>query len=172
MSLRPEFPDPPDLVLRRESAARRRADVASGALSGSGTEREIKALRSFGTYIGRAFQIQDDLLDIIADEKEFGKTIGGDIIEGKKTFLLINAFERAQGKDKRLIQSIIKNKGTSKKNIPLVKEIYERYNIIELAKQSIDRDIRQANLQLEKLRDTPAREMLFWFSNMVLNRQF
>ncbi|MFZ4621657.1 MAG: polyprenyl synthetase family protein [Bacteroidota bacterium] len=143
-----------------------------GALIGGGTEREIKALRSFGTYIGRAFQIQDDLLDVIADEKEFGKTIGGDIIEGKKTFLLINAYERALGKDKKLINSIIKNKGTTKKNIPLVKEIYERYDILELAKQSIEKDIRQANLQLEKLRDTPAREMLFWFSTMVLNRQF
>ncbi len=143
-----------------------------GALIGGGTERETRALRSYGTYIGRAFQIQDDLLDVIADEKEFGKTIGGDIIEGKKTFLLIRAFERAVGKDKRTLHSIIKNKGTPKKNVPAVKEIYERYGIIDLAKQSIDKDIRQANLQLEKLSDTPAREMLFWFSDMVLNRQF
>ncbi len=143
-----------------------------GALIGGGTEREIRALRSYGTYIGRAFQIQDDLLDVIADEKEFGKTIGGDIMEGKKSFLLIRAYERTQGKDKKIIHSIIKNKGTSKKNVHLVKEIYERYGIIELAKQSIDKDIRQANLQLEKLRDTQAREMLLWFSTMVLNRQF
>jgi geranylgeranyl diphosphate synthase type II len=143
-----------------------------GGLIGGGTEREIRALRSFGSYIGRAFQIQDDLLDVVADEKEFGKTIGGDIVEGKKTFLLIHAFERAQGKDKKLIQSIIKNKGTSRKNIPLVKDVYERLGILELAKNSIEKDIRQANLQLEKLRDTPARAMLFWFSDMVLNRQF
>lgn len=143
-----------------------------GALIGGGTEREIKALRSFGSYLGRAFQIQDDLLDVVADEKEFGKAIGGDIVEGKKTFLLIKAFERAEGKDRKLIQSIIKNKGTSRKNIPLVRAIYEKYGVLELAKQSIDKDIRQANLQLEKLRDTPAREMLLWFSTMLLNRQF
>lgn len=143
-----------------------------GALIGGGTEREIKALRSFGTYIGRAFQIQDDLLDVVADEKEFGKTIGGDIVEGKKTFLLIHALERAQGKDKKLIQSIIKQKGTSRKNVPQVKDLYERLGILDLAKQSIEKDIRQANLQLEKLRDTPARAMLYWFSDMVLNRQF
>ena len=142
-----------------------------GALIG-GTEREIKALRSFGSYLGRAFQIQDDLLDVVADEKEFGKAIGGDIVEGKKTFLLIKAFERAEGKDRKLIQSIITNKGTSRKNIPLVRGIYEKYGVLELAKQSIDKDIRQANLQLEKLRDTPAREMLLWFSTMLLNRQF
>ncbi len=143
-----------------------------GALIGGGTEREIAALRSYATYIGRAFQIQDDLLDIVADEKEFGKAIGGDIIEGKKTFLLIQAFERTTGKDQRIIQSIIDKKGTSKKNIPTVKEIYERYGIIALAKQSIDKDIQRANLQLRKLRDSTAREMLLWFSDMVLNRQF
>ncbi|MDD8019447.1 MAG: polyprenyl synthetase family protein [Bacteroidota bacterium] len=143
-----------------------------GALIGGGTEREIRALRTYATYIGRAFQIQDDLLDIVADEKEFGKAIGGDIVEGKKTFLLIQAYEHATGNDKRLIKSVIEKKGISKKTIPLVKEIYERCGIIELAKQSIDKDIRQANVQLKKLRDTPAREMLFWFSGMVLHRQF
>ncbi len=148
------------------------ASAEIGALIGGGTEREIRALRSFGSYIGRAFQVQDDLLDVIADEKEFGKKIGGDIIEGKKTFLLIHALDRAQGRDKKLLMSIVKHKGTSRKNIPVIKEIYHRLGIIELAKQSINRDIRQANLELEKLRDTPARSMLFWFSKMVLNRQF
>jgi geranylgeranyl diphosphate synthase, type II len=143
-----------------------------GALIGGGTEREIKALRSYATYLGRAFQIQDDLLDVIADEKEFGKTIGGDIVEGKKTFLLIQAQQKTTGKDKRIIQSVIDKKGSSKKNITVVKEIYERYGIIELAKQSIDKDITSANGQLRKLRDTPTRDMLLWFSNMVLNRLF
>lgn len=143
-----------------------------GGLIGGGTEREIRALRSYATYLGRAFQIQDDLLDVIADEKEFGKVIGGDIVEGKKTFLLIQAYEKTSGKDKRIIQSIIEKKRSSASMIPVVKEIYERYGIIALAKQSIDKDIQQAILQLRKLRDTPAREMLFWFSDMVLNRQF
>jgi len=143
-----------------------------GALIGGGTEREIRALRSYATHIGSAFQIQDDLLDVIADEKEFGKPIGGDIIEGKKTFLLIKAYEQSSGKDKRLIRSVMEKKGFRRKNIPAVREIYERYGIISLAKQFIDRDIQKANLQLRKLRDTPTRDMLFWFSDMVLHRQF
>ena len=44
-----------------------------GAVVGGGTQKEISALKSFGMLLGRAFQIQDDLLDVIADEKEFGK---------------------------------------------------------------------------------------------------
>ena len=143
-----------------------------GALIGGGTEREINAMKKYGTSIGRAFQIQDDLLDVIADEREFGKKIGGDIIEGKKTFLLIKAYERSTGKDRKVIQSVMNKKGLTRRLIPSVKEIYERAGVVELAKQSIDHAIRQANLQLEKLRDTPARNMLYWFSHMVLNRQF
>lgn len=143
-----------------------------GALIGGGTERETNALRTYGKSIGRAFQIQDDLLDIVADEKEFGKKIGGDILEGKKTFLLIQAYERASGGDKKLLRTVFNKTGITSKHIPLIKEIYERLGVIETAKQWIERDIRQANLQLQKLRDTPARSMLYWFSEMVLNRQF
>lgn len=141
-----------------------------GALIGGGTEREVRALRSFGTSLGRAFQVQDDLLDITADEKEFGKRTGGDILEGKKTFLLLQAYERATGKDRRVLRTVIEKRGITTKHVPLVKGIYERTGVIETAKQWIDRDIRQASLHLQKLRDTPARTMLFWFADMVLNR--
>lgn len=143
-----------------------------GALIGGGTEREIGALRAYGKSIGRAFQIQDDLLDVVADEKEFGKKIGGDILEGKKTFLLIQAYERAAGRDKKDLRIIFDKKGITTKHIPRIKEIYERLGVIETAKQWIEKDIKQANLQLLKLRDTQTRGMLYWFSDMVLNRQF
>ena len=143
-----------------------------GALIGGGTDREVRAVRAFGTSLGRAFQIQDDLLDIVADERELGKKIGGDILEGKKTFLLIQAYERATGKDRKIIRSIIEKRRITQRHIPLVKKIYERLGVIETAQQWIDRDIRQANLQLQKLRDTPARTMLFRYSEMVLHRQF
>lgn len=143
-----------------------------GALIGGGTEREINALRAYGKSIGRAFQIQDDLLDIVADEKELGKKIGGDILEGKKTFLLIQAYERATGSDKKTIRTIMNKKGITQKHIPIIREIYERTGVIETAKQWIEKDFRQANIQLQKLRDTQARSMLYWFSEMILNRQF
>ena len=143
-----------------------------GAVIGGGSASEIRALKLYGTAIGRAFQIQDDLLDIVADEKEFGKTIGGDIVEGKKTFLLIEAYARARGADKKLLRSIIAGGGTAKKNIPLVRDIYERCGVVELAKQTIARNIAGANEQLSRLQKSRARDMLFWFSHMLLNRNF
>jgi len=143
-----------------------------GAVIGGGTASEIRASKLYGTSIGRAFQIQDDLLDVVADEKEFGKPIGGDIVEGKKTFLLIEAYARSHGADKRLLLSVITGGGTSRKNIPLVRGIYERCGVIELAKQTIAKNIAVANEQLSHLQKSRARDMLFWFSHMLLNRNF
>ena len=141
-----------------------------GAIIGGGNEREIRALRSYGFYIGRAFQIQDDLLDVIADEKEFGKSIGGDIVEGKKTYLLIRAYERARGADKKLLRRIINEGGTSRRNIPAVREIYERCGAIAQAKAAVSQNIRRANSELARLRRSGSVDMLLWFSDMLLYR--
>jgi geranylgeranyl diphosphate synthase, type II len=143
-----------------------------GAVIGGGSEKEIRALTSYGTNIGKAFQIQDDLLDIIADEKEFGKTIGGDIVEGKKTYLLIQAYARARGADKKMLRSIITHGGTSRRNIPAVRDIYERWGVIDMAKKAVAQNIQRASLQLTHLKRSGAREMLAWFSEMLLNRNF
>ena len=62
-----------------------------GALVGRGTVRQVTALQRYGLHLGRAFQVQDDLLDVVADEAKFGKTVGRDIVSGKKTYLLIRA---------------------------------------------------------------------------------
>ncbi|HTR80483.1 MAG TPA: polyprenyl synthetase family protein [Bacteroidota bacterium] len=143
-----------------------------GAVIGGGSHDEILALKTYGTHIGRAFQIQDDLLDVIANEKEFGKTIGGDIVEGKKTFLLIEAYVRSRGADKKILYSVMTDKGASKKAVAKVKEIYERCGVIELTKKAIAHNIARANARLREIRKSEAREMLFWFSEMLLNRNF
>lgn len=72
-----------------------------GAILADASKEDQKALRDFGTNIGIGFQLKDDLLDAYADPKKFDKQIGGDIIANKKTFLLIKALEKVQGKSKR-----------------------------------------------------------------------
>ena len=71
-----------------------------GALIAGAPEHEYNALYDFGGYLGLVFQLQDDYLDVYGDVKEFGKSIGGDIICNKKTYLLIKALELAGDKDK------------------------------------------------------------------------
>ena len=66
-----------------------------GALQADAPATDADLLYRFGENIGLAFQLQDDLLDVYGDPKTFGKNIGGDILEGKKTFMLINALRLA-----------------------------------------------------------------------------
>ena len=66
-----------------------------GALLADAPEHEYNALYEFGGYLGLAFQLQDDLLDVYGDPAVFGKNIGGDILCNKKTYMLIKALERA-----------------------------------------------------------------------------
>ncbi len=109
---------------------------------------ELEALRRYGEYIGRAFQLQDDLLDIIADEKEFGKTIGGDLVEGKKTFLLLEALRRAKGEQKKMLQRVFTDGGVPRKQVKTFRQIYEETGAIDSAKKRIENDITEAKNQL------------------------
>ncbi|MFN0157433.1 MAG: polyprenyl synthetase family protein [Bacteroidota bacterium] len=148
-----------------------------GGLLGNGTAQQVKQLYKFGRHLGRAFQLQDDLLDVAADEKKFGKTIGGDIIEGKKTFLLLTAWKRAVGGDKRFLGSIMQPKQASllssiakQKRIATVTALYEKYGVMGEARKQIARETDAAVRALAKLPHNRATRMLGWFSDVLLHR--
>jgi geranylgeranyl diphosphate synthase type II len=143
-----------------------------GALIGNASISDLEALRRYGEHVGRAFQIQDDLLDIVANEKEFGKTIGGDLVEGKKTFLLLEALRRAKGEQKKMLQRIFTNGGVPKKQVPTFRLIYEETGAMDSAKKRIESDITEAKNQLTSLTPSIARETLRWMTDKLLNRKF
>src|SRR5690606_30759361 len=91
------------LMIEKKTAALSEMCCKIGTLLGGGTVKEINALSSFGKNIGIAFQIQDDLLDIVGNENETGKFIGGDLVEGKKTYLFLKAFEKANASEKKIL---------------------------------------------------------------------
>ena len=143
-----------------------------GGLIGGGNDDEIKALKEYALNTGLAFQIQDDLLDIIADEKKFGKKIGGDLREGKKTYLLLKALETAADADDRnLLNGVIENKGVkSEEDIVKIKAVYEKYGVLDDASAKVEEYTNKANESLKRIKDSEAKEMLGWFSEMLLTR--
>lgn len=160
------------LMIRKKTGRMMTVSTEIGGIIGDATDTELDALRRFGDLIGQAFQIQDDLLDIVGDVKEFGKTIGGDIREGKKTFLLLEALERARGKDRKLLLDVAAKRGIRKSTIPLIRAIYQSTGAIDAAIQRVRDDIEEAKDQLRRLRSSEATSMLHWFSDMLLNRKF
>ncbi|MGH9138437.1 MAG: polyprenyl synthetase family protein, partial [Acidimicrobiales bacterium] len=75
-----------------------------GALIGSGGMADLRPLVRFGFYLGAAFQIQDDLLNLVGDEARYGKEINGDLYEGKRTLVLIHLIGHARGPDRDTVQ--------------------------------------------------------------------
>jgi geranylgeranyl diphosphate synthase type II len=160
------------LMIQKKTGRMVTASTEIGALIGNGTDTELDALRQYGELLGQAFQIQDDLLDIIGDEKKFGKKIGGDVQEGKKTFLLLEALRRSRGKDRQQLMEVISRRGVPRSKIPRIRAIYESTGAIDAALGRIAEDIDGAKRQLRRLRSSEATSMLHWFSDMLLNRKF
>lgn len=157
-------------MIRKKTAAMAEMCCSIGAQIGGGTKSEVSALETYGRNIGIAFQIQDDLLDIIADETEFGKVVGGDLVEGKKTFLFIKAFERAKGEDKKILFEMILNKGIKKHQVQQYKEIYMRLGILNEAKKTIFHYTDIAVKSLKKLSKDEDRDIFKWIAYSLIER--
>ena len=160
------------LMIRKKTGKMVAVSTEIGGLIGHATADELSALRSYGELVGRAFQVQDDLLDVIGDEKKFGKTIGGDLKEGKKTYLLLEALRRARGEDKKLLKTLIRNRGVAKGKVRQFRRIFDTTGAIEAARVFVQHDIAQAKMELEKLKPSAARDMLYWFTDMLLHRTY
>jgi len=87
-------------MIRLKTAVLIGCSLKLGSILANVPDPETEKIYSFGENIGMAFQLQDDLLDVFGDEQKFGKEIGGDIVSGKKTFLLLKAFEIASQKER------------------------------------------------------------------------
>jgi geranylgeranyl diphosphate synthase, type II len=117
-------------MIELKTAALIAASVKIGATFGSADEKDTEILYEYGRNLGLAFQIQDDILDNYGDMKVFGKTSGGDIITGKKTFLYVKATEISSQEQRKRLQEIYSSKiSDPEAKIKKVTEIYDQLNI-------------------------------------------
>jgi geranylgeranyl diphosphate synthase type II len=86
-------------MIRLKTSVLIACSLGIGALVAGASEKDSSVLYNFGLHLGLAFQIQDDLLDSFGQQEKFGKKIGNDILTNKRTFLVVNAFEKAKGDD-------------------------------------------------------------------------
>jgi len=126
-------------MIRLKTAVLLGFSLELGAILADAPEADQIALREFGVNIGIGFQLKDDLLDVYADQKKFGKQVGGDIISNKKTFLLIKALEKAKGKQqKELKEWLSAKKFNAKKKVAAITGIYDALEIAELTEIKIN----------------------------------
>lgn len=125
-------------MIRLKTAVLLAASLQIGAWIGGATDQEAQLLYEFGSSLGLAFQLQDDLLDVYGDSETFGKNIGGDIVSNKKTFLLISAMNMATGTLKNTLFHWLKTDSQqSQEKIQAVTEIYNTLEIKEICERQI-----------------------------------
>lgn len=143
-------------MIRQKTAVLLGFSLEFGALLADAPEAERASLREFGINIGIGFQLKDDLLDVYADKKTFGKQIGGDIIANKKTFLLIKALAKARGKEKQQLEKwLVTKKFDKHKKVKEVKKIYDHLNLADDTQRKIDSYFKKGFASLEKCNADP-----------------
>lgn len=158
------------LMIEKKTARVISAACELGAIAGNGTRREIQALRTFGEAIGMAFQIQDDVLDITATEQELGKPIGGDVMEGKKTYLLLRALQRATPSQRTVLERVVHKHNIHKRMVQQVLHIYEETGALDDARYRVIDYTSVAQNALKQLQFGKSVAMLRWLSQRLLER--
>ena len=109
-----------------------------GVLVADADGEQADLLYEAGVNMGLAFQLRDDVLDVWGDPKTFGKEIGGDIMNNKKTYLLINAMQLAQGEDADELRHWLNAPHTTREDkVTAVTALYERLGVRQLAEDAI-----------------------------------
>ncbi|MFH1821474.1 MAG: polyprenyl synthetase family protein [Methanobacteriota archaeon] len=159
-------------MISGKTGALTEAATKVGALLGNANQKQFEALASYGRLIGVAFQIQDDVLGVWGKQEKFGKPIGSDIREGKRTLILVRALATApEGAKKTLLQAFGKSKATDaeiKKAIEALKSV----GAIDYVAERAHKLVADAKLKLEVLPDSDAKEALLGLADFVVEREF
>ena len=158
-------------MIQKKTAELLSSAAVIGALIANASDKIIDVIRSYSKNLGLAFQIQDDLFDVIANESQFGKKIGGDIIEKKKTYLFLKSLEKSSGDNKEnIIKMYFSEKNENK--IENIIKIYKQLGVIEDAKNDINLYTRKAGDSLSNKLDYDAISKLLCFADLLLNRGY
>lgn len=173
-----EFESSPDVTLRdytlmvtQKTAALLQSAMKIGAIIADADDISIERVGQIGLNAGIAFQIQDDLLDAIGNPDKFGKKPGGDIIEGKKTYLSILAMTLANEEQREMLKSIPGSKSISEIQVQQIIEIYTKTGVIEQTKKEIDRLYAKSMDQLSLFADSVYRNEIKTLLNQLTVRE-
>ena len=143
-----------------------------GAIMGDAPQGDADLLYQFGEKVGLAFQLQDDLLDVYGDPKVFGKAVGGDIASNKKTYMLINAVNRANDAQRQELMRWIEARQFDRaEKVAAVTRLYDEIGIRQLCEAKINYYFDQARQTLSKVSVPEERKMaLRQYTDELLHR--
>lgn len=148
------------------------ASTKVGALLGNGKPEQLSALADYGRLVGMAFQIHDDMLDVAGEIEKFGKPIGSDIREGKRTLLVVRALATAPSEDKRRLLGVLGKREASEAEVQEAIDVLKRTGAIDYVNEKARRLVVEAKSKLDVLPDSDAKEALLELADFAVKREF
>lgn len=143
--------------------------LACGAIIGGGTDEQVEALRSFGMATGLAFQLQDDLLNLVGDKESVAKDFRCDITEGKRTLMVVHALANPQVSDE--LRGILSAHTTDSELLARAVELMEQAGSIAHARELSLKLVREAKEALAPVElAQPAKDLLFSMADFFIER--
>ncbi|MCL4126979.1 UNVERIFIED_CONTAM: hypothetical protein GTU68_022486 [Idotea baltica] len=159
-------------MIRKKTAALLGGCMSLGAIAGGASSSTVESFRNYGQQLGLAFQLQDDLMDAFPPEG-FGKQVGGDIIENKKTYLYLKALELASSDDRKHLEELfVSNNLQEDQKVSETLEIFQRLDIPKHTRNLINSYFEQAKTTSVKLAESTQFGALQAYLKEIVDRQF
>lgn len=160
------------VMIKQKTAILIEACCRAGAIVAGADKNQIEKIARYGKNIGLAFQIQDDVLDIFADEKEFGKKVGKDIIEKKLgNFVILSALEELKDADQSYIQNVLNSdNNVTDEVIKKVISLINKTNAKKVAETVASGYISKAISELAELPQNENNRLLADLANYIVAR--
>jgi octaprenyl-diphosphate synthase len=158
-------------IIQGKTAVLMSAACKGGAALGNASPEQEDALASFGLKFGYAFQIADDVLDYIAEEKVFGKSLGKDLEEGKITLPLIYLLKDACGSEAARLKDIISAENKTGSDLAYVQGLFEKYRSIEKSSQRAYDFLDEAKAELDIFKDSMEKNALLAIADYAVKRR-
>lgn len=158
-------------MIQGKTAALFETSARCGGILGGANKKQVEHLGEFGRYSGIAFQVIDDVLGLIADEKVLKKPVGSDIREGKRTLIVVYALEKASQNQRKIILDTLGNKFATSEKIRETIELINSLGAIDQAKELAEKHITKAKQALASFPATAEREDLLSLSDLIFARK-
>jgi geranylgeranyl diphosphate synthase type I len=159
-------------MIQGKTAALFETSARCGGILGGANKKQVKRLGEYGRYSGLAFQVIDDILGLIADEKVLKKPVGSDIREGKRTLIVVYALEKASENQRKKILETLGNESSSLEKMRETIKLIDSLGAIYHAKEVAEEYITKAKEALAGFPATEDREDLLSLSNLIFARKY
>ena len=155
----------------RKTACLFSACLRLGPLLGGRSEEEEEKLGLYGTNLGLAFQLIDDILDFTSSAEVLGKPIGSDLREGKVTLPLIYLLQKCRPEEAKKVSRVLEENGFDSVKFSEILELVDRYGTLRAAREEARQFAERARSYLEGFPDSPYKDALWSLPELIVERE-